>query len=171
MASQARLFDRQNRPNGNPPLEAECLLGLARVRGLGVTSLRRIYEHFPHLVDIWSLSGTELASTFKKLHIKTPEVEEHLLENRERIWENGRKELAILTSRGIQLILEDDLTFPVTFRQLHDAPYWLFVEGDAKLLGLRNDSPVGVEGADGDHVHHVIDDLVAWLEDVVADGA
>ncbi len=36
---------------------------------------------------------------------------------------------------------------------------------------LRNDSPVGVEGADGDHVHHVIDDLVAWLEDVVADGA
>ncbi len=36
---------------------------------------------------------------------------------------------------------------------------------------LRNDSPVGVEGADGDHVHHVIDDLVRWLEDVVADGA
>ena len=36
---------------------------------------------------------------------------------------------------------------------------------------LRNDSPVGVEGADGDHVHHVIDDLVPWLEDVVADGA
>lgn len=35
---------------------------------------------------------------------------------------------------------------------------------------LRNDSPVGVEGADGDHVHHVIDDLVPWLEDVVADG-
>ena len=34
---------------------------------------------------------------------------------------------------------------------------------------LRNDSPVGVEGADGDHVHHVIDDLVPWLEDVVAD--
>ena len=35
---------------------------------------------------------------------------------------------------------------------------------------LRNDSPIGVEGADGDHVHHVIDDLVPWLEDVVADG-
>ena len=36
---------------------------------------------------------------------------------------------------------------------------------------LRNDTPIGVEGADGDHVHHVIDDLVPWLEDVVADGA
>ncbi len=36
---------------------------------------------------------------------------------------------------------------------------------------LRNESPVGGQGAGGNHVHHVIDDLVAWLEDVVAAGA
>ena len=31
---------------------------------------------------------------------------------------------------------------------------------------VRGDSHWGNEGADGDHVHHVIDDLVGWLEQV-----
>ena len=33
---------------------------------------------------------------------------------------------------------------------------------------VRTPSAWGQEGHDGDHVHHVADDLVAWLESVVA---
>ena len=33
---------------------------------------------------------------------------------------------------------------------------------------LRNESDYGRDGADGDHVHVVVDDLVAWLERVAA---
>lgn len=32
---------------------------------------------------------------------------------------------------------------------------------------VRSDSPWAHEGADGDHIHHVTDDLVAWLESAV----
>ncbi|MSO93290.1 MAG: pyrimidine 5'-nucleotidase [Rhodospirillales bacterium] len=33
---------------------------------------------------------------------------------------------------------------------------------------LRTGSSFGAEGSDGDHVHHVTDDLVGWLEGVIA---
>lgn len=36
---------------------------------------------------------------------------------------------------------------------------------------VKNDRGFSAEGADGEHVHHVADDLVAWLEEVVAEGA
>jgi putative hydrolase of the HAD superfamily len=32
---------------------------------------------------------------------------------------------------------------------------------------VRNDSEHGVAGADEGYIHHVVDDLVTWLEDVV----
>ncbi len=31
---------------------------------------------------------------------------------------------------------------------------------------LRNDSPWGLEGADGDYIHHIADDLVDWLNGI-----
>ncbi len=34
---------------------------------------------------------------------------------------------------------------------------------------VRNDSPWGSEGSDGDHIDHVIDDLVDWLTEIVED--
>ena len=34
-----------------------------------------------------------------------------------------------------------------------------------KTVWIRNDEPYGHEGAEGDHIHHVTDDLVAWLEE------
>ncbi|MDH5749658.1 MAG: pyrimidine 5'-nucleotidase [Rhodospirillales bacterium] len=35
---------------------------------------------------------------------------------------------------------------------------------------LRNDSPWGLEGSDGDHIHHIADDLVDWLNGIAATG-
>jgi putative hydrolase of the HAD superfamily len=32
---------------------------------------------------------------------------------------------------------------------------------------LRNDSPWGLEGSAGDHIHHIADDLVDWLNGIV----
>jgi DNA processing protein len=156
MVSQADLFDRAERPNGPIPAQSECLLGLARVRGLGIASLRKLSERFCRLSDIWSVSRTELAREIDELQLRTPDVARRLFEERDRIWEDGRKELARLSSRGIQLILRDHPLFPPALADLSSPPYWLFVEGNAELLGqqylvaivgTRNPTNEGVENA------------------------
>lgn len=133
------------------------LLALSRVRGLGIKTIRTLYEYFPDLSAIWSLPSETLAATFQKLKIRdsvalatTIQVEQ------DRLRAEAQRELYWLRGENIQLIARHDPGFPSNLATLLDGPYWLFVEGEIAALqtplvgivGTRTPSSIGIQTAE-----------------------
>jgi DNA processing protein len=133
------------------------LLALARVRGIGETSLKVFLKAFTDLQRVWDTSPEELHRIATESGLRLPEgVFKDVLANRAKLEESAKHELAALARQGIEFLTDLDDTFPQRLRDIEDPPRWLFVQGDVKLLsapnliavvGTREASPRGIKRA------------------------
>lgn len=132
-------------------------LALAQTRGVGVQALRALLDHFGDVGSAWEGDSREVAKALADAKVPGSDsiatvlkVERPvLLREGERLWQRLRQD-------GIRVLSEHDPAFPPQLRQVDDAPYWLFVQGElaalsgpalVAIVGTREASDVGQETA------------------------
>jgi len=133
------------------------LLSLSLVKGMGYFSIRKIYERVNPLDILLNISQYDIENIFHNLKIKnSSELAKLFFVNKAKLYSNAEKLLINLYNRNIKFILEDDIDFPRLLLKIPDRPYWLFVEGNVRLLnrercvavvGSRNPTEKGMHTA------------------------
>jgi DNA processing protein len=134
--------------------EQLAFLALSSIRGVGYWTLWHIARaHFRFADFLAMTSGHEASASLKKFGAR--------LENKSVSQWPTVRELALdraikieseLRNDGIRLIMSDEPEYPSRFRDLPDAPAWIFLRGDPGVLqrcslsivGTRNPSPDGL---------------------------
>jgi DNA processing protein len=134
--------------------EQLAFLALSSIRGVGYWTLWHMARAHWRFADFLALdSGDEASATLKKFGAR--------LENkaalewrtvRELALDRAKKTLSELCNEGIRLIMYGEPEYPRQFRDLSDAPAWIFLRGDPGVLqrcslsvvGTRNPSPDGL---------------------------
>jgi DNA processing protein len=152
---QGVLFDLFIDPGQRevPENQSLHLLALSSIKGVGLASLRQLYEAYPALSDVWSAGEKDLELVLRKARVQSAEkLARSIPSERERALTIAANELDELSQRGIRLIVDSDRQFPQHLRIVPGAPKWLFVQGNAALLkrcssvavvGTRDATPVG----------------------------
>lgn len=133
------------------------LYSLSKIKGLGYTTLRRIFETFPNVEEIWAASQGKLEDIMHRSRLKNPKkIIENIQTQKEDLLEKGQIELSLLKERGISLITYHEPSFPDSLRKIKNPPYWLFVEGNQEILlnpyivavvGTRNPTLDGIDNS------------------------
>jgi DNA processing protein len=97
-------------------------LALAFTRGIGGVTVRKLVERFGDVESIFNASPEELTQVPRV----TPEIAQNLLSTP---FEQLDAELLSLGDEGIQVLTWEDEAYPMRLRNLHDAPFILFVRG------------------------------------------
>ncbi|SRR6266498_2394643 len=134
----------------------ETLLALASIKGLGFRTLNKIAALLGnHLEKIWECSADELLSKLETPKASSPEkLLAQIASEREKLLLQGRERLKQLFDQNIKIIPAWKL--PPSLQEISDAPHWLFVQGDHRLLyykpavavvGTRKPTPNGIQAA------------------------
>ena len=123
--------------------EEEYIYLFGRMTTMGPVSYDRMMALYGSAEAAWRCSNPMLTSKgqlkeWEKLH--DPEAEKHLLYQKERMQE-----------QGIRYLNRDSGEYPEAFRQLHDAPIGIFVQGQipqdsedtVAIIGARQCTPYG----------------------------
>lgn len=112
--------------------------------GLGAVRLRRLREHFGSLAQAWRASSAELGAVAGI----GPELAQAIAAQRPE--RDPERELARLTTAGLQLIAWWDPAYPRLLGEINDAPAALYVRGQlarveraVAVVGTRRCSPYG----------------------------
>lgn len=133
------------------------LLALSHVRGVGLKTLRALYEHFDDLSAVWSTPLDELVATLQQLKIKdSAAIAATIVSEQEALRADAQRDLYRLRGESIQILARHDPAFPARLAASPDAPHWLFIEGEVAALhssligivGTRTPSPIGVQAAE-----------------------
>jgi len=86
-------------------------------------------------------------NTFKSNLDKYVKLEEGavtpLAEIKKKLWQRGIKIIDELAKDNIVLIFHDEERFPAKLKNIHDAPQWLFVQGNLSILDTQSIAIVG----------------------------
>jgi len=134
----------------------ETLLALASIKGLGFRTLNKIAALLGnHLEKIWDCSADELLSKLETPKASSPDkLLAQITSEREKLLQQGRERLKQLSDQNIKIIPAWKL--PPSLQEISDAPHWLFVQGDHRLLyykpavavvGTRKPTPNGIQAA------------------------
>lgn len=150
------LFDQIEPGFAEPAIPfAVALLALGSVKGLGQKAIHTLVGCFgDDLGKVLSLNQADLAATFRECGIGEKFATVVHQETRF-LLDQAEQELRELEARRIRVV--SPMLLPDRLRSINgDAPHWLFVEGDEKLLhsrpviavvGTRNPSETGMEAA------------------------
>jgi DNA processing protein len=111
-------------------------LALAFTRGVGGVTVRKMLERFGNVESIFNASPEELAQVPRV----TPEIAQQLLATP---LEQLDAELLSLGDEGIQVLTWEDEAYPMRLRNLHNAPFILFLRG---ALLAADDLSVAIVG-------------------------
>jgi DNA protecting protein DprA len=126
-------LDEQRRPSA-VPFEL-ALSALGKIRGLGHKGLQSLVGHFGEdLGAVLAMPHDDIKGLLLELKINGAiRIALAIARSHEYLIEQGTANLAELASKNIKLLPPSRL--PERFRELGtEAPRWLFVQGDAKLL-------------------------------------
>lgn len=120
-------------------------LAIASVRGVGVHVLRGLIDQYGDLRLFWDDDTPTMRDALARAKAKeSAAIATHIAANRSRLLEEADAMRQRMRHDGILLLGADDPRFPNGLRQLPDAPYWLFVQGNPAVL---NGPPlVGIVG-------------------------
>lgn len=133
------------------------LLALSHIRGVGLKTLRTLYEHLSDLTSIWSTPPEALVTLLQRLKVKdSVGIATAIHQEQETLRANAQRDLYRLRGEGVQIIARHDPLFPRRLDVIPDGPRWLFVEGNPEALhtpligivGTRTPSPIGIQAAE-----------------------
>ena len=133
-------------------------LALSQLRGLGLTSLQALIDHYyEDLGSIWRANPTSIQAVLHRAHVpRSQALAEAIHNSQPALLAEGRQLHDYLAQRNVVVLASSDPQFPNRLRDIPDAPRWLFVEGNASILndgtfvavvGTRNASSVGTKTA------------------------
>lgn len=137
---QPPLFPEYSNERGESTKQTALhLLALSRVRGLGFITLRRLFERHPVLEEVWDVPDRQLLSVVRRARAPNAEgVVSQMKRDQEKLIGLAQRDIEALNRRGIHVLIANDEGFPPSLRAIHDPPYWLFVQGDPRLLTNTN---------------------------------
>lgn len=116
--------------------ERIAFLALTTLKGVGFWTLHQL-----------ATSKVGFKSTFKSNLEKYVKLEEGsvtpLAEIKKKLWQRGIKIIEELAKDNIVLIFKDEDRFPAKLKNIHDAPQWLFVQGNLAILDTQSIAIVG----------------------------
>jgi len=123
-------------------------LTLSQTPGIGPVKAQRLLKFFGDIKNIFSATNTDLAN------LKLNQTQIDFIKNPN--WQPAEQALAWLDKNNSQLILFEDELYPALLREIHNAPIFLTVTGNAKILtqpqiaivGARNATSAGCELAE-----------------------
>lgn len=133
------------------------LLALSKVRGVGLKTLRALYEHFTDLSQIWRSDVGSLADLLHQLRVKGARtIATTIIEQQDLLFTEAQRTLHRLRSDSITILARHDPAFPKRLAEIPDGPHWIFVEGSVDVLGkpligivgTRRPSSIGVQAAE-----------------------
>ena len=110
------------------------IVGLSLIKGVGSQTVGVVLKRISGSVDeLWKMSVEELGFLLKKNRIPfANQLSEEIISSKEKILNAGKERLKELRDRGIDLLVSEEI--PKKLREIPDAPYWLFVQGNKELL-------------------------------------
>lgn len=119
----------------NTDLRKNTLLALSLVSGIGYFSLRRLFEAFNDITQIWDADAHFIRSVLPgKNEAKLDQIVQTLVDEQHQLIDRANQLSASLRANGVYFILDSDPSFPISLRRIPDPPRWLFVEGNLKVL-------------------------------------
>ena len=134
--------------------EIVSFMALSKIRGVGLRSLRILFEGFEQLSSIWEIPEDKLLLTLRKYNLPRPSsIVDEIKTNKKELVQAAKIQLAAFNKRNISIVLRSDPRFPNRLNEIPNPPYWLFIEGNVGLLsqpnliavvGTRNPSALGI---------------------------
>jgi len=116
--------------------ERIAFLALTTLKGVGFWTMHQL-----------ATSKAGFKNTFKSNLDKYVKLEEGavtpLAEIKKKLWQRGIKIIDELAKDNIVLIFHDEERFPAKLKNIHDAPQWLFVQGNLSILDTQSIAIVG----------------------------
>lgn len=114
-------------------------LALSSIRGIGFQTLRKIYERYGRFDSVWSFSDMELHQFISNIsRNELTKVVDTLKSKKSVLIEKAESTFKSYKNRNIHILFQFEPSFPKKLSEIPDAPYWLFVEGNRKLLSQDN---------------------------------
>jgi DNA processing protein len=136
-------------------------LALSKVRGLGRARARRLVEHFSNVEALWHADPKILAALTglpPESFVALPQA-----------LDEAAQEIESLRREGIEVITVDDEPYPVSLRDLRDAPPVLYLRGSLEVRDQWAVAIVGSRLADPGHrdqkmaqTHRLAQALAEW---------
>lgn len=116
--------------------ERIAFLALTTLKGVGFWTLHQL-----------ATSKAGFKNTFKSNLDKYIKLEEGavtpLADIKKKLWQRGIKILGELAKDNIALVFNDEDRFPAKLKNIHDAPQWIFVQGNLGILDSQSIAIVG----------------------------
>jgi len=128
--------------------ETVAFLALASMSNVGFWSLHKVAASGSGFKELLKTDSPDRLN--KVMRNKLPDVDPIWSIYREKQWEKGLKLHRTLSSQDIRLIFRDHPDFPAALKNIPDAPYWIFVQGDLNSLNQNAVSIVGTRDASQD---------------------
>lgn len=129
--------------------ETIAFLALASIKGVGYWKLRKVAENGKSFKEL--LKAESSAGLSKILMINLPD-DTPWEEYQVKLWSQGLEQARFLNNQGIVLIFSTQEIFPSNLKKIHDAPYWLFVQGSIENLHAKSVSIVGTRAPSDDGI-------------------
>lgn len=147
--SLAPAFDEQ--------LNANALLALSALPGVGFGTIRNLFLAEPDLTRLWNLDESDVIDRFRLARTPQPDqIARQFLSRRRELQKAGADRLRFYQARRTAILFLGSPTYPERLASAPNPPAWLFVQGDPALLshpgitavvGTRSPSEHGVQAA------------------------
>lgn len=119
--------------------EAISLLALARLRGIGTATARKLYSHFGSLKRVWEAPPNELYEVLRKSKVRDVGTLIGEIKSKKRsLLDAAEREFEVFAQNDVHLIVDKDPRFPEQLKFITNPPHWLFVEGNPAILQRRD---------------------------------
>lgn len=125
--------------------EVLSLLALSNLRGVGFETLKSIARDHISFTSFFYGKGESVAPTRETLNPNHSRILDILKSREDRLTalDGARRNLEYLTRNRISVLFPDHSRYPRQLLDLHDAPPWLFVEGNVDVLSKSAITAVG----------------------------
>lgn len=119
--------------------EKIAFLALSSLKGIGFWTLYKLAKSGVSFKDVLKESGGKF---FDKVY-DDDDSPEGVARQQDELWQKGLALARGLFSENIRLLFKDESGFPSKLKDIPDAPYWIFVQGDVTVLFRKSVAVVG----------------------------
>lgn len=119
----------------DPEQQAIHFYALSMIKGIGPIFLKKLCRIFPDLSEVWEFNTKSLVNILKNEKIKSSDIiSEKIKNNKNDLLSKSIRNLNQMKENSTYIIMDCHPLFPESLKCIPDRPFWLFVQGDPKLL-------------------------------------